>query len=209
MRCGQPGPGQHFASKISQRPGQNRAQFAQFANFAAANSFTTLGDFCEALHLPIGMKFHFSTLHFIFEIEISGHYLPSGRAFCKMLLAKFLCGMHNCLHNFATFPANHFPHKVAFQDLFILYKPTIRIFVPNVCHDWRVWCVLHLPTPRAGLFAQCDESYLVGHLVSAAMCDDLGRTIRAGSLQSHHPHIHPHHTYLPYHDLLSLTNKRS
>ena len=42
MRRGQPGPGQHFASKISKRPGQTRAQFAQFANFAAANSFTTL-----------------------------------------------------------------------------------------------------------------------------------------------------------------------
>ena len=47
------------------------------------------GDFCEALHLPIGMQFHFSALHLIFKIEISGQCLHHGRAFCKMLLAVF------------------------------------------------------------------------------------------------------------------------
>ena len=163
------------------------------------------GDLCAAIHLPLGMKFHFSTLHLIFEIEISSQYLLPGRAFCKMSFAKFLYGMHNFLHNFATVAANRLANQVAVQELLLLYMSNVRIFVPTVWHDWRVWCVLHLPTPWSGMLAKCDESSLVGHLVSAAMCDSLGRTTRAGSLQSHHPHIHPHHTYTPNYDLLQPT----
>ena len=41
------------------------------------------GDLCAAIHLPIGMKFRFSALHLILELEISSQCLLPGHALCK------------------------------------------------------------------------------------------------------------------------------